>query len=96
MAHFVYILQSEKDCRYYIGETHDVTARVAFHNAGLQRSTRSRTPFKLVHVEEFTNREEALKREKQIKGYKGGNSFKKLIEGSSPVWQDLPDEIQRE
>jgi len=85
MAHFVYILQSEKDGRYYIGETHDVAARLRFHNAGLQRSTRSRTPFKLVHVEEFTNREEALKREKQLKAYKGGNSFKKLIEGSSPA-----------
>ena len=85
MPHYVYILQSEKDNRYYIGETHDIDARLAFHDAGLQRSTRGRIPFKLVYFEEFANRHEALKREKEIKGYKGGRSFKKLLEGSSPA-----------
>ena len=85
MPHFVYILQSEKDGRYYIGETHDIGGRVAFHNAGLQRSTRSRIPFKLLYVEQWPNRGEALKREKEIKNYKGGRSFKKLLEGSSPA-----------
>ena len=85
MPHYLYILQSEKDGRYYIGETHDVKARLAFHNAGLQRSTSRRIPFRLIHVEEFADRKLALMREKQIKGFKGGNSFKKLIEGSSPA-----------
>jgi|GEM_PF-6508817 len=37
MAHFVYILQSLKDFRYYIGETADVESRLSFHNTGLQR-----------------------------------------------------------
>jgi predicted GIY-YIG superfamily endonuclease len=31
--------------------------------------------------EEFSNRSEALKREKQIKNWKGGEAFKKLIAG---------------
>jgi hypothetical protein len=30
MAHYVYILQSLKDGRYYIGETGDVEARLLF------------------------------------------------------------------
>ena len=85
MPHYVYILQSEKDGGYYIGETHDVTARLIFHNEGLQRSTKVRIPFRLVHVEELPDRHAALKREKEIKGYKGGKSFKRLIEGSSPA-----------
>jgi len=81
MPHYVYILQSVKDHKYYIGETHDVIARLAFHNAGKQRSTKTRIPFKLVLVEEFENRVLALAREKQIKSWKGGAAFKKLVSG---------------
>ena len=79
MLHFVYLLQSQKDKKYYIGETVDVAARLLFHNSGRQRSTKSRTPFVLILVEQFETREEALLREKQIKSWKGGNAFKQLI-----------------
>jgi len=79
MPHFIYILQSQKDNKYYIGETADVEQRLLFHNSGKQRSTKNRLPFELVLVEQFENRIEALKREKQIKSWKGGNAFKKLI-----------------
>ena len=82
MPHYVYILQSLKDHKYYIGETHDVQARLLFHNSGKQRSTRNRIPFKIVLVEKFENRIDALQREKQIKGYKGGNAFKQLFNGT--------------
>ena len=54
-------------------------AHQAFHNSGKHRSTKWRVPFKLVHVEAFENKREALKQEKQIKSYKGGEAFKKLI-----------------
>jgi putative endonuclease len=81
MPHYVYILQSLKDHKYYIGETHDVEARLAFHNDGKQRSTKSRTPFKLILVEEFENRYLALRRDKQIKSWKGGAAFKNLVLG---------------
>jgi len=79
MAHFVYILQSQKDKKYYIGETSDVNARLIFHNSGRQRSTKNRIPFVVVLVEEVENRELALQREKQIKSWKGGNAFKNLL-----------------
>ena len=85
MAHFVYILQSLKDFRYYIGETADVESRLSFHNTGLQRSTRSRIPFKIVYTENYPDRSTALKREKEIKSWKGGNKFKELLEGCSPA-----------
>ncbi len=81
MSHYVYILQSLKDHQYYIGETSDVEARLLFHNSGKQRSTRNRIPFRLVLVEEYPNREAALKREKQIKSWRGGEAFKRLIIG---------------
>ena len=79
MPHYVYILRSLKDKKHYIGETTDVAARVLFHNSGKQRSTQQRIPFILILVEEYTSRQEALEREKQIKSWKGGTAFKKLI-----------------
>ena len=81
MSHYVYILQGLKDNKYYIGETHDVKERLLFHNQGKQRSTRYRTPFKIIFVEEVESKTVALKREKQIKSWKGGSAFKNLIEG---------------
>ena len=79
MPHFVYILKSIKDGGYYVGETKNVSARLHFHNAGLQKSTRNRTPWEVIHVEVWSDRKEAFTREKQIKLFKGGEAFKKLI-----------------
>ena len=81
MSHYVYILRSLKDNGYYVGESADVEARLKFHNAGLQRSTKRRAPFKLILTETFPDRGVALKREKEIKSWKGGIKFKKLIDG---------------
>ena len=88
MPHYVYILQSLKDHRYYLGETTNVEARLKFHNAGLQRSTKGRRPFKLILSETLPDKIAALKREKEIKSWKGGIKFKKLIDGSSPAERD--------
>ena len=79
MGYFVYILQSLKDHKYYIGSSSDVYKRLDYHNAGKQRSTKNRTPFKLIYFEECNSKKEALIREKQIKSFKGGEAFKKLI-----------------
>lgn len=81
MSHFVYILQSMKDGKYYVGETTNVEERLFFHNSGRQRSTKHRIPFRIVLIEEYSNRSEALKREKEIKRWKGGAKFKDLIFG---------------
>ena len=81
MSYYVYILQSLKDGKYYIGSTSDVQSRLNFDNAGLQRSTKNRIPFKLILFEIYNLKEEALKREKQIKSWKGGEAFQKLIAG---------------
>ncbi len=82
MAHYVYILKSLRDLKYYIGETHDIQARLEYHNAGKQRSTKHRIPFTLVYSEIFATRTEALQREKLVKSWKGGNTFTALIGGT--------------
>jgi putative endonuclease len=80
----VYILQSKKDRKYYIGCTSDIGKRLSAHNQGLVKSTKSRLPMFLIHLETFQTLGEARKRENKIKSYKGGEAFKKLINGSVP------------
>ena len=79
--YYVYVLRSEKDGKFYIGSTSDVNARLDNHNSGKQRSTRHRIPFKIVYTEKYVDKSDAIKREKQIKSYKGGEAFKRLISG---------------
>lgn len=76
---YVYILQSLKDGSYYIGQTKDLERRVFKHNSGASHFTKPRTPYKVIYSESLPDRITAIKREKQIKSYKGGEAFKKLI-----------------
>ncbi|KKS85747.1 MAG: Excinuclease ABC C subunit domain protein [Parcubacteria group bacterium GW2011_GWA2_43_11] len=80
MAWTVYILQSKKDGGYYIGCSKDVRKRLEQHNSGYNKSTKFRTPFVLLCTEIYNTQAEAYSREKQIKKYKGGNAFKKIVE----------------
>jgi putative endonuclease len=77
--HYIYILQSEKDNSFYIGETDNLKERLKFHNKGLQRYTRNKIPWKLVYFEKYPNRREALKREKEIKRKKSKRYIEWLI-----------------
>ena len=58
----------------------DIEVRLAQHNRGKTRSTKSGIPWVVIYSEEYNSRKEAYKRERQIKSYKGGNAFKKLID----------------
>jgi putative endonuclease len=79
VSYFVYVLKSQKDNKHYIGSTSDVKKRLAFHNAGLQRSTKTRIPFVLIYQEEYATKQGAIRRELYIKSLKGGEAFRKLI-----------------
>ncbi len=79
VKYFTYILQSEKDGKYYIGSTKNLDKRIYSHNRGSVASTKNRRPLELVLYEEFNSRSGAIKRERQIKNYKGGEAFKLLL-----------------
>jgi putative endonuclease len=81
MSYYVYILESNKDGRHYIGSTTNVEKRLLYHNLEKQRSTKNRIPFKFIYNQKCSDKKTALQREKQIKSYKGGEAFKKLIIG---------------
>ena len=77
----VYIIQSGKTRKYYVGYTSDIEHRLEYHNRGKNKSTKSGIPWRLVGKEYFRTKKEAWLRERLIKSYKGGGAFKKLIEG---------------
>jgi len=77
--YYVYILKSEAQARYYIGHSHDLVERLMIHNRGRVRSTKAYSPWKIVYSEACVSKQDAYKRERQIKSYKGGVAFKKLI-----------------
>ncbi len=77
--YYVYIIQSEKNNRYYTGFTKDINQRLAQHNNNKTKSLKHKGPFKLVYSESFEHFGEARARESQIKRYRGGKAFKKLV-----------------
>ena len=81
--HFVYIAKSLKDNGFYVGCTNNLKKRLNYHNSGKTRSLRNRNPLKIIYTEQYFSAEEAYNREKQIKSYKGGEAFKKLISNSN-------------
>jgi putative endonuclease len=67
MTFYVYIIKC-KGGSFYTGYTKDLNSRVMLHMNGKgARYTRMHKAKKLVHVEEFSSRTEAMRREKRIK-----------------------------
>lgn len=75
----VYILKSIKNGKYYIGHTHDLNDRLSRHNGGQMKSTKEGSPWEIVYTEKYETKSEAYRREFEIKSYKGGIKFKKLL-----------------
>ena len=64
---YTYILEC-KDGTLYTGWTNDIEKRLAAHNAGRgAKYTKSRRPVELVYLEMFDTKEEAMRREYEIK-----------------------------
>ncbi|MBP8791991.1 MAG: GIY-YIG nuclease family protein [Lutibacter sp.] len=68
--YFVYILKCADDS-YYVGITNDVERRLIEHNSNkkIHSYTFTKRPNLLVWFEQFTTPDEAICREKQLKGW---------------------------
>ena len=77
---FVYILLCA-DNTYYTGWTNDIEKRVQTHNQGKgAKYTKSRLPVKVVYIESFETKIEAMKREAEIKKLTRANKEKLIKE----------------
>ncbi len=75
----VYILQSKKHGRYYVGMSGEPETRLYFHNQGLNTSTRSGVPWIKVWQSEAKSKLEALQFEKKIKKRGAGRFLEENI-----------------
>jgi putative endonuclease len=79
MAWSVYAIHSLVRNYVYVGLTSDLPNRIARHNAGRERTTRSYRPFAVIHSESFETRGEARKEEVYLKSGCGREFLKNLI-----------------
>ena len=75
----VYVIQSERDLKFYHGFTTNINKRIASHNAGKTRSTFKRRPLRIVYCEFFLNKKDALRREKYLKTNMGKRMLKLIL-----------------
>ncbi len=78
--YYVYVLQSEKDWKFYTGLTNDIRKRLEEHNCGISEATKYRTPFRLVYYEFCWEYRDAWKRERYLKTTWGKRYIKTRIE----------------
>ena len=79
MFFYVYVLKSSIVDRLYIGCTSDLVRRVKEHNLGLNSSTKSYMPWKLIYYEASLDQNDAKRREKYLKTSKGGGLLKRRL-----------------
>ncbi len=84
LLYYVYILRSRKTGIYYTGYTVDLARRLREHNYGQTISLRKHRPLEIIYKEEYNSVNDARARERQIKRYKSGEAFKRLINKTMP------------
>jgi putative endonuclease len=90
---YVYILASKRNGTFYVGFSSNLIKRVWEHkNNFVEGFTKKYRVHTLVYYELFEDKDEAIKREKQLKHW--DRKWKmELIERSNPTWRDLFNDI---
>ncbi len=79
MSHYVYVLRSTKDSKFYTGCTKDVRKRFNQHSKGQVTSTKERLPVELIYYEMCTDQADAYNREKYLKTGMGKRYIKNRL-----------------
>ena len=77
--YYVYILQSIKTKKLYVGQTDNLARRLEEHNTGRGgKYTQQNGPWKLLYSEQHSDRTSAVNRELYLKSTNGSLEKKKL------------------
>ncbi len=76
---YVYLLQSKKDNKTYLGSTNDLVRRLKEHDDGKVIATKNRRPLILVYSENYATLIEARIRERFLKTTSGRRELRKLL-----------------
>lgn len=79
----VYAIYNQEKGRVYIGQTKNLEERLQSHNSGRFQGYTSRFvgQWIVIYSEEVSTRQEALRREKQLKSFQGREFVKSFIPG---------------
>ncbi|MBP3377574.1 MAG: GIY-YIG nuclease family protein [Clostridia bacterium] len=96
VMYYIYILTNQSDTVMYIGVTNDLKRRIYEHRSGLVEGfTKRYHVHKLVYYETFRNINNAIRREKQLKGWVREKK-NRLVETANPRWNDLAEILPEE
>ena len=87
MMFYVYVIKSDNG-KQYTGQTSDIERRLDEYNSGLCKSTKIDTKWRVVHLEQYLTRSEAIKREKWLKSGRGREFIKEMTRGRVRQWSD--------
>jgi len=94
VAFYVYIVASQRNGTLYIGSTDDLIARISQHKTGAFGGFTARYGLsQLVWFEIHDSRDDAFRRERQLKKWKRRWKLQ-LIDESNPDWTDLFDTVR--
>ncbi|NIA18676.1 MAG: GIY-YIG nuclease family protein [Simkaniaceae bacterium] len=79
MKFCTYILYSRSKDRYYIGHTDRLKERLAEHNYGHSKSTKTGRPWIVKYIQRFATRSEAMRFEHKLKRMKSRQYLEDLI-----------------
>lgn len=77
--YYAYVLQSEKDGELYTGSTKNLKLRFEQHQTGQVFSTKHSRPWKLIYYEACLNEQDARRREKSLKSFRGKITLKRRL-----------------
>ncbi len=81
MIYTVYVLHSKKYDKIYIGYTSDLIKRFHSHNKlGIKGYTLKYRPWEVIYTEIFDSKVKAMKRENELKTFRGRCFLRKFIE----------------
>ncbi len=80
MNGYIYVLQSLKNGRFYIGSTNNLERRLIEHNQGRSTYTSFTKPFKIIFSQKFDNLSIARKIEFKLKQFKSKKVIIDIIE----------------
>ena len=91
-SYYTYIMTNQSNTTLYIGVTNNIECRALEHIEGFGAAFTSKYKInKLVYFERYTEVLDAIKREKQLKGWKREKKVM-LINQMNPEWNNLMQE----
>ena len=74
-----YILQCTSSGRYFVGHSSDFLKRYNEHLCGQHKETRDRGPWVVVHTRTFESRQEAMRKEKEVKSWNSNRKIRRYL-----------------